>query len=167
VIPASGSGVYTSSNFDQSLFLTSTHFGYGRLTTYRDMGGNWFPSGMVAGAVPNMPYDDHDPVDGWLDSISPSGLASGWTCDQDAPNNAIKVDLYAGDNWTFAATGYANLSSEAAVNSLCWGGFAHRFQIQLPSWSQGQNIRAYGLDYTWYGFTELHCGQDPSRPCFW
>ena len=126
------------------------------------MGGSWIPSG-----APNMPYDSYDPVAGWLDGISSSGLASGWTCDPDAPNNGVKVDFYAGDNWTFAATGYANLPSESAVNSICMGGWAHRFQVQLPSWSQGMNIHAFGLDFTWYGYTELNCGQDPSRPCTW
>ena len=160
VIPNSSS-VYTSTTFNGSLF-NSDHFGYGRLATYHDMGGSWIPGG-----APNMPYDTFDPVDGWLDGISPSGLASGWTCDPDAPNNGIKVDFYAGDNFTFAATGYANLASESAVNSLCSGGWAHRFQVQLPSWTQGMNIYAFGLDFTWYGYTQLHCGQDPSRPCFW
>ena len=163
VIPDPPSTAYTSTTFDGGLF-NSFHFGYGRLATYRDMGGDWIPNG-----APNMPYDNYDPVDGWLDSISPSGLASGWTCDPDAPDKAVRVDIYAGELWPPvyeppAATGYANLSSEGAVNSACGGGWAHRYQIQLPGWTQGMSIHVFGLDYTWYGFTEVHCGPNP---CSW
>ena len=157
------SGKYTSNTFAGSLFNTndpSAHFGYGRLTTYRDMGGNWIPDG-----APNMPVDDYDPLEGRLD-VSATGLATGWTCDQDAPDKAIKVDLYTGDLWPPvyvlpAASGYANLASESFINSQCGGGMAHRFQIQLPPEAQGMAIHAFGLDYTWYGFTELHCQASP------
>ena len=156
----SGSGAYTSSTFDGSLFSSdpSAWFGYGRLATYRDMGGDWIPNG-----APNMPLDAYDPLPGSL-SISPSGLASGWTCDQDAPDKAIRVDFYTGDLWPPVyvlpvVSGYANLASESAVNSACGGGTAHRFQIQLPPSAAGLPIHAFGLDYTWYGFTELTCSQ--------
>src|SRR4029077_3038157 len=54
---------------------------------------------------------------------------------------------------------YANLASESAVNLACGGGMAHRFQVQLPPSAAGLPIHAFGLDYTWYGFTELLCSQ--------
>ncbi|HSY51592.1 MAG TPA: hypothetical protein VLC46_22510 [Thermoanaerobaculia bacterium] len=165
---------YISNNFQIGLFPNVSdpkdHFGYGRLATYRDMGGYWIPGGnpnMPSDGPPNMPSDVYDPLPGSL-SISPSGYATGWTCDQDAPNGAIEVDFYTGDLWPPVyvlpvATTYANLASESAVNSACSpdgilsGGTAHRFAIQLPPQAAGLAIHAFGLDYTWYGFTELLC----------
>ena len=159
VIPNDGSGVYNSNSFSQGLFLTSDHFGYGRMVTYRDQGWTWFRDG-----APIMPNDINDPT-GWLDYVDANGVAYGWTCDQDTMYRqaSIKVDIYASNSYTFAATGWANLSSEPAVNAIC-GGNAHRFAVQLPSWTRGLPIYAFGLDFTWYGYTQLPCG---SGPCSW
>lgn len=90
-------------------------------------------------------------------------MASGWSCDQDVSGKSVHVDIYAGS--TLAVHAIANGGSETAVNNACGGGTAHRFSVQLPSWTQGQTIIAYGLDYTWFGFTQLTCLQSPA--CSW
>ena len=107
-----------------------------------------------------LPFDANNPI-GYIDGIDPvSGLAFGWTCDWDAPQHSNRVDLYA--NGQFAAYAYATLASEQAVSDACHGGTAHRWQTYLPSWTRGLPIAAYGLDYTWYGFTQLTCDNLPS-----
>ena len=51
----------------------------------------------------------------------------------------------------------ADSFSESAIKTECHGGDYHRFWIQLPSWTKGQTITAYGLDYTWFGNLKLYC----------
>ena len=131
-------------------------FSWGRYTYYYGQSYDW-----VHTSREYLPFDTVDPI-GYIDGIDGNGLASGWTCDHDAPAHSNRVDLYS--NGVFAAFAYATLASEQAVNSLCGGGTAHRFQAQLPASARGTSIVAYGLDYTWYGFTQLPCS---SGNCTW
>jgi len=155
------SGGYQSNSPNSGYFGLGAYdngfFSYGRYETYVTMASDWFTSPREY-----LPFDNYNPI-GYLDGISTSGVASGWTCDQDVPAKSNHVDFYA--NGTYAVGGIATNGSESAVNSLCGGGTAHRFSVQLPSWTTGQTITAYGLDYTWYGFTQLTCLQSPT--CSW
>jgi hypothetical protein len=101
-----------------------------------------------------LPFDTVNPI-GYVDYVDVNGVMHGWTCDQDAPNGNNRIDVYS--NGTFAGFAYATEPSEAAVNNLCGGGSAHRFLVQLPTWARGTPLTSYGLDYTWYGFTQLPC----------
>jgi hypothetical protein len=157
---------YMSNAFDDGLFATQTwadrqaHFGYGRYATYGIMGRDWF-----AQNAPKMPDDAYNP-EGYFEGISATGLAQGWACDRDVKlqsPNRIQVDFFV-DGWTHAAEGWADASSEPAINSIC-GGSAHRFWVQLPPSTQGKVVRAYGNDFTWFGAPELTCLQSPS--CSW
>jgi len=156
-IPQNGvSGVYQSNYFRSSLFDTSStsmaFFGVARRVVYGDHGYGWWLS------TPEwMPFDNYNPK-GYLEAISATGVAQGWTCDQDAPTKSILVDLYAG---TTKLTNLvrADSGSESAIASECNGGSFHRFWIQLPSWTKGQTIVGYGLDYTFFGVTQLPCLQ--------
>jgi PKD repeat protein len=142
-----------TNSFNSGDFNTA-FFSDGRYAAYYTQSYDW-----VVNTRELMPIDLVDPI-GYLDSISSSGLASGWTCDQDAPNHSNRVDIYS--NGTLAGFAYATLTSEAAVNSWCGGGTAHRYLAQLAPWARGTTLIAYGLDYTWYGFTQLACGN-----CSW
>lgn len=135
----------------------NTFFGVGRHQTYGNLGYSW-----VASRREYLPFDAHNPI-GYLDGVSATGVASGWTCDKDAPTKAARVDFYA--NGTYVMSARANGGSEQAVNDLCGGGTAHRYAVQLPAWTKGYDITAYGLDYTWFGFTQLACLQSPR--CSW
>jgi hypothetical protein len=101
-----------------------------------------------------LPFDTVNPT-GWVDNVDANGVVTGWTCDQDVPLHSNRVDIYS--NGSLAAFAYATDGSESAVNSICGGGTAHRFHAQLPSWAHGTTVVPYGLDYTWYGFTQLGC----------
>lgn len=129
-------------------------FSDGRYVAYYTQSYDWLVNPREL-----MPIDLVDPI-GYLDSISSSGLASGWTCDQDAPTHSNRVDIYS--NGTLAGSAYATLQSEAAVNSWCGGGTAHRYLAQLAPWARGTTLIAYGIDYTYYGSTQLTCGN-----CSW
>lgn len=152
------SGGYSSDTFDSSLFdLSGTgngFYSFGRQETYQMLGYDWLQTPREY-----LPFDTHDPI-GYFDGVSATGVAVGWTCDQDAPGKAVHVDLYAGG--AIAVNAIANVASEPAVNSACGGGNAHRFSVQLPSWTKGQSIAVYGLDYTWYGVTLLTCLNSPA-----
>jgi hypothetical protein len=100
---------------------------------------------------------------GHLDGIDATGRAFGWACDRDAPEQSIAVELTAkGDTFTTLA----DLGSEPAVNALCGGGSAHRFQFYLPSWTTNAVVYAYGID-TLEGRTRLGsiCSETPG--CYW
>lgn len=160
-------GTYTSNNLDSNLFDLDYNeagfFSYGRYETYAKHGNTWV--GTTTTPRPEMMAgDSHDPV-GFFEGISSAGVAQGWTCDRDVPTKRVWIDFYADGVPTKVATGYANSASEAAINNLCYGGTAHRFWVQLPASTKGKKIRVYGLDYTWYGNTELGCLQSPQ--CSW
>ena len=126
---------------------------FGRYATYQILAYYW-----VVLQPEYMPFNNYAPI-GYFDQVSSSGLAQGWACDNDKPDGRVVIDLY--DAYGHKASGYADSSSEPAVNQLCWGGTAHRFYIQLPPNMSGTNITAYALDYTWIGDTQLPCNQYP------
>lgn len=109
--------------------------------------------------------NNHQPT-GYLDGIDSSGYAWGWTCDPDAPNVSTDVVFYAG-GYTLGPY-RADQGSEQAVADLCGGGYAHRFGVYLPWWTQGYLIYAYGQD-TMSGSTNLVGWQCPSTypACQW
>jgi hypothetical protein len=162
---------WESNSFDPDTFQPDINFdgffGWGRFVTYGYHGYGWWVD-----RPDFMPYDGTNPK-GWFEAISPTGLAQGWACDRDtisiADKNEVRglwIDFYAdGDPFTVVAQGFADSESEDVINTReCGGanGTAHRFWIQLPPSTKGKTIRAYGLDYTWYGFTEL-----PGGPHTW
>ncbi len=164
-IPNQGvTGVYQSNYFRSSLFNTSStsldFFGVARREVYGEHGYNWWLS------TPEwMPFDNYNPK-GYFEAVSSTGLAQGWTCDQDAPTKSIAVDIYAGTTKITTTLVRADSGSEAAIKTECGGGDYHRFWIQLPSWTQGRtDLVAYGLDYTWFGNTQLPCLQ--AGGCKW
>jgi hypothetical protein len=85
-------------------------------------------------------------------SLSSTGLVTGWACDRDAPTVSIQVQIAAGG--TVVGKYTANVASEAAVNTQCGGGTAHRFSVQLATWTKGQVIHVSALD-TMEGSTYL------------
>jgi len=170
------SGAYDSNSFNASLFhledqydympdgitkVDKQQFSYGRFETYGIEGYAWWVSNPPRTW---MPYDNND-SHGWVDGISPTGLASGWACDRDAPDGRIFIDFYADNGVTYVGTATADQYSGNAYDSQCGSGIAHRFAFQLPSSSQGKVLRAWALDFTWYGATEIGCSQTPT--CSW
>jgi hypothetical protein len=151
----------SNSGVSKSLFQLGTSdnafFSFGRYVTYGVHGDRWHVSPPAW-----MPKDNYNPI-GYFEAVSPTGVAQGWSCDQDMPAGRIEVDLY--DDVGHKVRGWANSGSESAINTLCNGGTAHRFWIQLSSSTKGHPIRAYGLDYTWVGNTQLPCLQSPT--CSW
>lgn len=82
---------------------------------------------------------------GYMEVISPSGIAAGWVCDPDAPHVSTKVRLATG-NGTLIGVFPTNLNSEQAVADECGGGYLHRFSVQLPAWARNSDIYAYAQD---------------------
>jgi hypothetical protein len=169
-------GTYDSNSFNSNLFhledqydympgtattVDTQQFSYGRFETYGIEGYAWWVSNPPRTW---MPYDNYDPH-GWVDGISSTGLASGWACDRDAPDGRIFIDFYADNGTTYVATATADQYSGTAYDAQCGSGIAHRFAFQLPSSSQGKVLRAWALDFTWYGATEIGCSQSPT--CSW
>ncbi|HEX6095369.1 MAG TPA: hypothetical protein VF432_03510 [Thermoanaerobaculia bacterium] len=168
-------GSYDSNSFNPNLFVlhdqytyvngvkTDTqHFSYGRFETTGIQSFAWYVSNPPRTW---MPGDSYNPK-GWVDGISSTGVASGWACDQDMPTGRTFVDFYADNGATFVATATANQYSGTAYQPQCGGsGTAHRYTVQLPLSSKGKVLRAWALDYTWYGTTELGCSQSPT--CSW
>jgi hypothetical protein len=88
-------------------------------------------------AEDKQPVTDRPPY-GWLDGVN-GVRVFGWACDPDIPASAVEVHLYFGGPPGGATTVYgvsgilANRPSEAAVNSACGGGTAHRFEWYMPA----------------------------------
>ncbi|MEZ4287355.1 MAG: hypothetical protein R3A47_04245 [Polyangiales bacterium] len=96
------------------------------------------------------PVDPSAPI-GYIDSVSASGLVTGWACDRDRPNESIGVHVYVGGPaGAEGAKGYAtivaNRGSEVGVNKACGGGKAHRFSFQIPESSCAKEVYAYGIN---------------------
>jgi hypothetical protein len=110
-------------------------------------------------------FDNHEPI-GYLDGIDASGFAWGWTCDPDAP--AVSTDVVFEVGITQLGPYRTNLGSEPDVNNLCGGGSLHRFRVQLPAWTRGQRVLAYGQDTMW-GRSVLPGWQCPATTpaCTW
>jgi hypothetical protein len=169
-------GSYTSNNFRSDFYTLedsfttvnlvnrdTKFFSYGRFETYGIQAYAWYVSNPPRTW---MPYDVYNPK-GWIDGISSTGVATGWACDQDMPTGRTFVDFYTydGTTFTFLVKATANQYSGTAYQSQCGNGTAHRYTMQLPSWSKGKLVRAWALDYTWNGTTELGCSQSGS--CSW
>lgn len=98
---------------------------------------------------------DQAPI-GWLEPPDSSGRLKGWACDPDTPNDSISVHLYIGAPGGACTRQFvgvtANLPSEQAVNDLCKGGTAHRFDYTLlpdvkDKLGDGSYaVYAYGID---------------------
>lgn len=82
---------------------------------------------------------------GYMEAISPTGVAAGWACDPDSPLTSNKVRLVLEDG-TPLGTYTTNLGSEQAVADECRGGYLHRFSVQLPSWARYRKVYAYSQD---------------------
>jgi hypothetical protein len=188
----SGSDTYTTVNpayqfniFDPNLFSRSVSGGlnWGRESIYKVLGwtwntidnnryanNTWYPAGDDR--RPRLwAYLDNNNPQGYLDGIDANGVAWGWTCDSDLPDWSNSVDFYidGGGLGQFVMRAQANQGSEQAVANLCGGGYAHRFSVQLPSWTQGHYVYAWGLDATWRGVNVLPGWQCASTwpACVW
>ena len=173
---------YAFNQFQQSYFTKNanvTTLNWGREVYYHYLGWGWHTVDPNA-AVENTFYpsnstkrprlwaylDQYNPI-GYLDGISSTGVATGWTCDQDLPGWSNYVDFTVNGGSAVLRV-KANVGSEQAVFDLCGSGYAHRFSAQLPSYTKGQLIHAYGLDATWRGFTNLPGWQCSANPaCTW
>lgn len=143
---------FSSSSFPGLGPSGSGFFSYGRYMYYYTQSYEWVQGTPYARQY--LPFDAANPI-GYVDFVDANGVMHGWTCDTDASYGSNRVDVYS--NGTFAGYAYATEPSEGAVNSLCGGGSAHRFLVQLPAWARNTTLTSYGLDYTWYGFTALPC----------
>ena len=140
-------------------------FGYGRRVTYKEQPSDWYVNRGNQYSTRYMPFNNNG-AQGYLDAVSDSGVAYGWACDADQPTGTVKVDFYVGN--TLLAedpSQFPNTGSEPAVNSLCGGGSAHRFFVQLPAWAQGQPIYAVARDYTTGSLVNLTCLE--AQVCSW
>lgn len=102
---------------------------------------------------------------GYMETISPTGVASGWVCDPDAPHVSSKVRLTL-ENGTPIGTYTTNLGNEQAVADECRGGYTHRFSVQLPSWARGGRIYAYAQDLV-SGQAQIPWLCSPGWYCIW
>lgn len=126
---------YRFTEFDDAAFSDDAGFYHaGRRAVYKTLTRDWYFSRFLP--------------KGYLDSINSQGLASGWACDPDEPTRSIYVDFYL-ENGQYVTSGLANVANEPAVTTACKGGSAHRFNVQLPSYTQGQKILVYAND-TYY-----------------
>lgn len=127
---------YKFTDFDEAAFTNNPSGFYhaGRRVVYKTLTRDWY----FSRALPR----------GYLDSISPQGLAFGWACDPDEPTRSINVDFYF-ENGQYISSTVANVPNEPAVTTACRGGTNHRFSVQLPSNTKGQKILVYATD-TYY-----------------
>jgi len=175
-------------DFDATLFDRAVDWPYygalnwGRYTFYRILGSTWNTIdtnrdvnntwNATSDKRPRLwAYNDDYNPKGYLDSIDANGVAYGWTCDQDQPNTSNFVDFYVdgGGLGTFVMRAQANGGSEQAVANECGGGYAHRFAAQLPAWTKGHYVYAWGLDATWRGVNVLNGWQCAATTpaCVW
>ena len=174
--------LFNPNNFTDNYNLTKLHWArkqyYGNLgflwnKIVTDPGGTSEPhtatepdAGENRGRLSGLINDQH-PI-GYFDGIDANGIAQGWTCDKDAPSFSNYVDFYVNGFGSFILRVRADQGNEQAVTDLCTAGYYHRFYVQMPSWTKGQPIYAYGLDSSWRGFTNLPgyaCAQYPA--CSW
>lgn len=115
-----------------------------------DSGSTTLPSNCAENPACLWYSTSYEPK-GYMEAISPSGVAAGWVCDPDAPHISTKVRL-ALDDGTPIGTYTTNLASEQAVADECRGGYLHRFSVQLPAWARYRTIYALAQDvaYSYY-----------------
>jgi len=118
--------------------------GHQMTATVEDLDGNQVALPTTCAAAPACVWYPNVFLPIGSASLSATGLLTGWACDKDAPTVSTQVRVAAGT--TTVTTVTANVASEAAVNTQCGGGTAHRFSVQLPASTQGQTIYAYALD---------------------
>jgi len=176
---------YQFNTFNESLFTrdaNDSHLNWGRESVYKVLGWTWNTidynrynnNTWNSAGDDKRPrlwanIDDYNPI-GYLDSIDANGVAYGWTCDQDQPNTSIPLDFYVdgGGLGTFVLRAWTGNGNEQAVSDLCGGGYYHRFATQLPAWTKGHYVYAWGLDATWRGVYNLPGWQCPTAPaCVW
>lgn len=161
---------YQYDQWDTSLFNTD-FLSEARQAVYITLGFYWhYLQGQSlpdARIKPRPPLTGMTRTQGWVDGInSTTGVISGWACDQFNPANPVGIHIYANDVYVTATT--ANLPSESAVNTICRGGTAHRFQATLPPSTRGQVIKTYGLDSTWKGHALVRSYSCSNVPyCTW
>jgi hypothetical protein len=109
-----------------------------------DAGGATLPSNCAQNPA-CLWFTTYSEPKGYMEAISPTGVAAGWVCDPDAPHLSTKVRL-ALDDGTPIGTYTTNLGSEQAVADECGGGYLHRFSVQLPPWARYHAIYAYSQD---------------------
>jgi hypothetical protein len=140
--PQCGAGI--AYRFWLNLGIGSSGYPITAFASDPDFGGATLPSNC-----PDNPaciwYTTANEPKGYMESISPTGTASGWVCDPDAPQVASKVRLALG-NGTLIGVYTTHLSSEQAVANECGGGSTHRFSVQLPSWARGVPVYAFAQD---------------------
>jgi RHS repeat-associated protein len=87
---------------------------------------------------------------GWFDQISPQGVATGWTCDEDNFGAALEVRFYVDGpigTGTQAGTAIANVPRQLGSN--CGGTSNHGFSFTIPDSLRTGNQRtlyAYGIN---------------------
>lgn len=133
-------------------FRASVYWASGRpVTAYArdlDSGASFLLPSNCANNPACIWYSQNYQPKGYMDGISPSGVANGWVCDPDAPQVSSKVRLALG-NGTQIGTYTTNLGNEQAVADECGGGYLHRFSVQLPSWARYWDIHAFAQDLVW------------------
>ena len=129
-----------------------------------DSGGVTLPSNCAENPACLWFSTYHQPK-GYMDGISPTGVATGWVCDPDAPHLATKVRL-ALDDGTPIGTFTTNLGNEQAVANECGGGYLHRFSVQLPAWARYRAIYAFSQD-VYSGEEQIPWPCDEGWYCIW
>ena len=136
-----------------------------------DSGVAQLPSTCLDAPACTMYWNHYRPIGKF--KISSTGFAEGWTCDPDAPQASIKLEVWVDTtppNGTRVSTALANLTSDETINGQCGGGTAHRFGVQLPSWTKDRGIYIYGID-TMLGSAFLLTAPDSGCPgvgvCIW
>ena len=109
-----------------------------------DVGGATLPSNCAQNPA-CLWFTTHSEPKGYMEALSPTGVAAGWVCDPDAPHLSTKVRLALEDG-TLLGTFTTNLGSEQAVADECGGGYLHRFSVQLPPSARHHAIYAYSQD---------------------
>jgi hypothetical protein len=93
------------------------------------------PDAGTAPALNEWPY-------GLLEALD-AGTVSGWAYDPDAPQRALKVQLYVNGQWVKTVTA-DQLRADLAVKGVF--GEAHGFSAALGNLAPGATIRAYAVD---------------------
>ena len=130
------------------------------------------PNSPACGWYPN----DYAPIGEFR--ISSTGLAEGWACDPDAPQVSLYIQVHMDNiccatapNGTVVGVFQANLSSDETINGQCGGGTAHRFSVQLPSWTKGHAIYITAFDTMQGGSMHLITAPNSGCPavgaCIW
>ncbi len=151
-------------------FRASVPWASGKLVTAKARDLDSGASFLLPSNCPNNPaclwYSTFYEPKGYMEAISPSGVASGWVCDPDAPQVSSKVRLALG-NGTQIGVFTTNLESEQAVADECGGGYLHRFSVQLPPSARYWDVHAFAQDLVGGGEVEIPWLCDEGWYCVW